>query len=83
MLWFRQVSLLNVLQQRGHASLHRIEYHQKNENTQDPNYLPKSWFSALKRIRRYPQWSSLVKNNAKKYTRKREETLQKLISSLE
>jgi hypothetical protein len=79
-LWLRQLSLLKVLQQRGHASLTAIEYRQSKAVE---NELPKAWFSALKRIRRYPQWSSLTKNKGRTYSEKRVETLQKLISTFE
>jgi len=78
-LWLRQLSLLNVLQQRGHASLTTIEYTQLTKPTE--NQFSKAWFSALKRIRRYPQWSTLTKTKGRNHSEKRAETLQKLTST--
>ena len=54
-LWLRQNKLLRILQQRGHASLDKIDL----EEDRGAIELPKSWHKWLRRARSHPYWSTL------------------------
>lgn len=59
-LWLRQLTLLVTLQQRGHASLNKIEL-QANAPLSADN-LPPKWSRYLSKLRSHPEWSTLNKN---------------------
>jgi GTPase Era involved in 16S rRNA processing len=59
-LWLRQLTLLGTLQQRGHASLTKIELQTKSPLSVDN--LPQRWSRYLRTLRSHPEWSSLNKN---------------------
>jgi GTP-binding protein EngB required for normal cell division len=61
-LWLRQIKLLALLQQRGHASVDKIDY-QVSQDKQK-NELPKNWSKWLRKSRNHPDWSSLNENGA-------------------
>ncbi|MCW8994460.1 MAG: GTPase/DUF3482 domain-containing protein [Psychromonas sp.] len=58
-LWVRQMKLLELLQQRGHASLEKI----KMSEALPGQALPKAWFGWLKSCRQHPEWSQLNNQN--------------------
>jgi len=61
-LWLRQLKLLALLQQRGHASFAKIDYQVSAH--QQKNELPKNWSKWLRKSRNHPDWSSLSANRA-------------------
>ncbi len=54
-LWLRQNKLLQILQQRGHASFDKIDLEIGKEKLE----LPQHWHKWLRRARSHPDWSSL------------------------
>tara|TARA_R110001583_G_scaffold30866_3_gene106181 strand:- start:2671 stop:4035 length:1365 start_codon:yes stop_codon:yes gene_type:complete len=78
-LWLRQLTLLMTLQQRGHASVNKIEL-----DTMAPintDNLPKKWSRYLSQLRSHPQWSSL-NNNYQGDSNKREQLLTQLCDNI-
>jgi len=75
-LWLRQLKLLTTLQQRGHASFDKISVHNDANTTVDN--LPKKWGSYLRKLRAYPQWSSLNDNRERDRCSMYISTLEKL-----
>lgn len=61
-LWLRQIKLLTLLQQRGHASFDKIDYQVSRQKQK--NELPKNWSKWLRKSRNHPDWSSLNGNGA-------------------
>jgi len=57
-LWLRQIKLLALLQQRGHASIDKMDY----QVNHPANKLPKNWSKWLRKSRNHPNWSSLNEN---------------------
>jgi hypothetical protein len=78
-LWLRQLSLLTTLQQRGHASLNKIELQSTTQLS--VNNLPKNWNSYLRKLRAHPQWSSLNIDDQSDLI-KREQFLQQIASEI-
>lgn len=61
-LWLRQMKLLALLQQRGHASFDKIDYQVATDKQK--NELPINWSKWLRKSRNHPCWSSLNDNGA-------------------
>lgn len=78
-LWLRQLKLLTVLQQRGHASVTKIDY-QINEKT---HCLPDNWRKLLQQLRSHPQWSSLNQKQLLLGSEKRNLLLAELIEQMQ
>lgn len=78
-LWLRQLTLLTALQQRGHASVDKIELHSLVPINADN--LPAHWGRYLRQLRAHPEWSSLNKNHQGQSS-KREEFIIKLMADI-
>ena len=77
-LWLRQMTLLNLLQQRGHASLSKIDYQIINSE----NSLPEQWSKWLRQLRNHPEWSSLNQSKLDLADHKRAELIAGVVSAM-
>ena len=77
-LWLRQMTLLNLLQQRGHASLSKIDYQVINSE----NSLPDQWSKWLRQLRNHPEWSSLNQLKADLEDTKRKELMTNIVTEI-
>jgi len=79
-LWLRQLQLLTTLQQRGHASFNKIAL--ENSLNVNADSLPKKWNRYLRKLRSFPQWSSLNNQRDQSEYYKRELLLKELIDEI-
>jgi len=77
-LWLRQMTLLNLLQQRGHASLSKIDYQAINSD----NSLPTQWSKWLRQLRNHPEWSSLNHSKSDLDDNKRTELITDVVTEM-
>lgn len=78
-LWLRQLTLLATLQQRGHASINKIEL--QSTTLLSTDNLPSDWGKYVSQLRSHPEWSSL-NNNYQGNSDKREQLLAELATAM-
>jgi len=80
-LWARQLTLLQALQQRGHASFTKVSISKVDTGK---SILPKPWKKWLKSARQHPQWSPINKSSQPLQADKKQllidEVIQKLVT---
>ncbi|AGH80180.1 HSR1-like GTP-binding protein [Psychromonas sp. CNPT3] len=79
-LYLRQLKLLHVLQQRGHASLDKIEF--QVGATPVSKSIAQQCAQYQKTLHRYPQWSSLNAHSSNSHLAKRQKFKDKLVANI-
>ncbi|TEW52222.1 GTPase/DUF3482 domain-containing protein [Psychromonas algicola] len=78
-LWKRQLHLLSVLQQRGHASVNKMSI---DGSALNETGLPKAWAKWLKSARQHPQWASLNESDQPLFTNKKSALIKEITEHL-